>query len=57
MEEKKIALTADYNSGVAELSNSYNIAVLRGDTEAQESIKHDFSDLQEAYKEEMEALK
>ena len=57
VEEKKTALTSDYNSGVAELSNSYNIAVLRGDTEAQESIKQDFSDLQEAYKAEMEAVK
>lgn len=55
-EEKKTALTADYNSGVAELSNSYNIACLRGDTEAQESIKQDFADLQEAYKAEMEAV-
>lgn len=55
-EEKKTALTADYNSGVEELTKSYNIAVLRGDTEAQESIKQDFSDLQEAYKAEMEAV-
>ena len=57
VEEKKTALTADYNSGVAELSSSYNIAVLRGDTEAQASIRQDFSDLQEAYKAEMEDLK
>ena len=56
-EEKKTALTADYNSGVEELTKSYNIAVLRGDTETQASIKQDFSDLQEAYKAEMEALK
>lgn len=56
VEEKKTALTADYNSGVKELSNAYNIATLRGDTEAQASIKQDFSDLQEAYKAEMEAL-
>lgn len=55
-EEKKTALTADYNSGVEELTKSYNIAVLRGDTEAQASIKQDFSDLQEAYKAEMEAV-
>ncbi len=57
VEEKKTALTADYNSGVAELSSSYNIACLRDDTEAQASIKQDFADLQEAYKAEMEALK
>lgn len=57
VEEKKTALTADYNSGVKELSNAYNIATLRGDTEAQTSIKQDFADLQEAYKTEMEALK
>ena len=57
VEEKKTALTADYNSGVEELSDAYNIATLRGDTEAQESIKQDFADLQEAYKAEMEALK
>lgn len=57
VEEKKTALTADYNSGVEELSDAYNIATLRGDTEAQESIKQDFVDLQEAYKAEMEALK
>ena len=56
VEEKKTSITADYNSGVEELTKSFNIAVLRGDTEAQESIKQDFSDLQEAYKAEMEAV-
>jgi len=52
----KTALTADYNEQARELSKTFTIACLRGDSAAQESIKQDFSALQEAYKEEMEAL-
>ena len=39
-----------------DLSNAYTIACLRGDLTAQESIKNDFVELQEAFKAEMEEL-
>ncbi len=54
--DPKTTLREDYEDGVKELSDNYTIACLRGDTEAQTSIKQDFADLQTAYKEEMEAL-
>lgn len=54
--DSKKALTADYNENARELFKAFTIACLRGDSVAQESIKQDFSALQEAYKEEMEAL-
>ena len=57
VEDAKASLTDDYNESVDELTKSYNIALLRGDAEAQASIKQDFEDLQEAYKAEMEDLK
>lgn len=57
VEDAKASLTDDYNESVDELTKSYNIALLRGDAEAQASIKQDFEDLQEAYKAEMENLK
>ena len=37
-----------------ELSNSMTVALLTGDTDAQESIRADFKDLQEQYKEAVE---
>lgn len=54
--DSKTALTADYNENARELSKAFTIACLRGDSAAQESVKQDFLALQEAYKEEMEAL-
>lgn len=53
-EDQKAALKADYDSAVKELTNSMAVALLTGDTAAQESIRADFSDLQKAYKEAMD---
>lgn len=53
-EDQKASLKADYDSAVKELSDSMAVALLTGDTEAQESIRADFKDLQKAYKEAME---
>lgn len=53
-EDQKAALKADYDSAVKELSNSMAVALLTGDTDAQESIRADFKDLQKAYKEAVE---
>ena len=55
--DPRMALTADYTASARDLSNAFTIACLRGDVKAQESIKSDFIELQEAYKEEMEELK
>lgn len=54
--DPRMALTADYTASARDLSNAYTIACLRGDLTAQESIKSDFVDLQEAFKAEMEEL-
>lgn len=60
-EEKKAAqqadLTADYKAQVAELTTALQVAELNGDTDAKTSIQADFKDLQQSYKEGMEALK
>lgn len=53
-EEQKAALKADYDSAVKELTDSMAVALLTGDTDAQESIRADFKDLQAQYKEAME---
>lgn len=53
-EKQKASLKADYDSAVKELSNSMAVALLTGDTDAQESIRADFKDLQKAYKEAVE---
>ena len=53
-EDQKAALKADYDSAVKELSDSMAVALLTGDAEAQESIRSDFKDLQEQYKEAVE---
>lgn len=53
-EDQKAGLKADYDSAVKELSNSMAVALLTGDTDAQESIRADFKDLQKAYKEAVE---
>lgn len=53
-EEQKASLKADYDSAVQELSNSMSVALLTGDTDAQASIRADFADLQQAYKEAVE---
>lgn len=50
-EEQKASLKADYNTAVAELNDSMAVAILSGDTDAQESIRSDFKDLQSQYKE------
>lgn len=54
VEDQKANLKADYDSAVKELTDSMAVALLTGDTAAQESIRADFSDLQKAYKEVME---
>ena len=48
---EKDALKADYTAAVQELTDSMNVALLTGDTAVQESIRADFKDLQEQYKE------
>ena len=53
-EDQKASLKADYDSSVKELTDSMAVALLTGDTEAQESIRADFKDLQAQYKEAME---
>ena len=53
-EEQKASLKADYDSAVKELTDSMAVALLTGETEAQESIRADFKDLQKAYKEAVE---
>lgn len=53
-EDQKAALKADYDSAVKELTDSMAVALLTGDTDAQESIRSDFKDLQAQYKEAME---
>lgn len=53
-EEQKAALKADYDSAVRELTDSMAVALLTGDTAAQESIRADFADLQAQYKEAVE---
>lgn len=53
-EDQKAALKADYDSAVKELTDSMAVALLTGDTDAQESIRADFKDLQEQYKEAVE---
>ena len=50
-EDQKASLKADYDSAVKELTDSMAVALLTGDTAAQESIRADFADLQKAYKE------
>lgn len=59
-EEKKVAelaqLKADYDAAVESLTSDMATALLRGDAAAQKSIQSDFADLQDAYKEESEAL-
>ena len=53
-EDQKAALKADYDSAVKDLTDSMAVALLTGDTDAQESIRADFKDLQAQYKEAME---
>ena len=53
-EDQKAAFKADYDSAVKELTDSMAVALLTGDTDAQESIRSDFKDLQAQYKEAME---
>lgn len=53
-ETQKASLKADYDSAVKELSDSMTVSLLTGDTDAQESIRADFKDLQAQYKEAME---
>ena len=52
----KAQLKADYEAAVESLTADMATALLRGDAEAQKSIQSDFADLQDAYKEESEAL-
>lgn len=53
-EDQKASLKADYDSAVKELTDSMAVALLTGDTDAQESIRSDFKDLQKQYKEAVE---
>lgn len=53
-EDQKASLKADYDSAVKDLTDSMAVALLTGDTDAQESIRADFKDLQAQYKEAME---
>ena len=53
-EAQKTSLKTDYDSAVKELTDSMAVALLTGDTDAQESIRADFKDLQTAYKEAIE---
>lgn len=53
-EDQKASLKADYDSAVKDLTDSMAVALLTGDTDAQESIRSDFKDLQAQYKEAME---
>lgn len=53
-DDQKASLKADYDNAVKELTDSMAVALLTGDTEAQESIRADFKDLQAQYKEAME---
>lgn len=53
-EDQKASLKADYDSAVKELTDSMAVALLTGDTKAQESIRTDFKDLQAQYKEAMD---
>lgn len=53
-EDQKASLKADYDSAVKELTDSMAVALLTGDTAAQESIRADFKDLQAQYKEAIE---
>lgn len=53
-DDQKNSLKADYDSAVKELTDSMAVALLTGDTAAQESIRADFADLQKAYKEAMD---
>lgn len=53
-EAQKASLKADYDSAVKDLTDSIAVALLTGDTDAQESIRADFKDLQAQYKEAME---
>lgn len=52
----KAQLKADYDAAVESLTSDMATALLRGDADAQKSIQSDFADLQDAYKEESEAL-
>ena len=52
----KAQLKADYDEAVESLTADMATALLRGDADAQKSIQSDFADLQDAYKEESEAL-
>lgn len=53
-EAQKASLKADYDSAVKDLTDSMAVALLTGDTDAQESIRADFKDLQAQYKEAVE---
>ena len=53
-ENQKASLKADYDSAVKDLTDSMAVALLTGDTDAQESIRTDFADLQKQYKEAVE---
>lgn len=49
-------LESDYQTAVAELRKSLNIAQLRNDTALIEDIRNDFADLQASYQAEKEAI-
>ncbi len=57
LQQQKISeLENEYNAAVKDLSDALMIARLKGDTVAEESIQHDFEELQISYKEEREEI-
>ena len=55
-EQKLQQLESDYQTAVAELQKSLNIAQLRNDTALIEDIRNDLADLQASYQAEKEAI-
>lgn len=48
---ERAALDNEYSSNTSQLANDLQVAMLRGDTDAQKSIIQEFSDMQTAYAE------
>lgn len=55
-EQQLAKLESDYQTAVAELQKSLNIAQLRNDTALIEDIRNDFAELQTSYQAEREAI-
>lgn len=48
---ERAAIDSEYSSNTSQLANDLQVAMLRGDTDAQKSIIQEFSDMQTAYAE------